>query len=38
MMELKLKEDEVYEMNYVHTLNWLSYFKNIEDIKDKNKL
>jgi len=38
MKELGLKEDEVYKMNYIHCLNWLGYFKNLEDIKDKNKL
>jgi hypothetical protein len=38
MEKLNLKEDEVYKMTYVHCLNWLGYFKNKEELKDKNRL
>lgn len=33
-----MTEKEIYKMNYIHGLNWLSYFKNIDDFKEKNKL
>lgn len=35
---LNMTEKEIYKMNYIHGLNWLSYFKNVDDFKDKNKL
>lgn len=35
--ELSMKENEIYEMNYIHSLNWLSYFKNKNDV-EKNKI
>lgn len=39
--ELNTTEDKVYEMNYISGLNWLSYFKNRnevqENINKKNK-
>jgi hypothetical protein len=36
--ELLIKEEEIYEMNYIHVLNWLSYFyQRDEVIKRKNK-
>ncbi len=38
MEKLNLKEDEVYKMSYVHCLNWLGYFKNKEELKNKNSL
>lgn len=38
MDKLKLKETEVYEMTYVHCLNWLGYFKNKEELNKKNEL
>jgi|AntAceMinimDraft_18_1070375.scaffolds.fasta_scaffold655055_2 hypothetical protein len=39
--KLNLKETEVYVMNYIHTLNWLGYWKNKNDVKsakEKNSL
>jgi hypothetical protein len=38
MEKLKLKENEVYKMSYIHCLNWLGYFKNKKELKDKNAL
>jgi len=38
MKELNKTDEEVYKMNYISCLNWLGYFKNKEDIKDKNSL
>jgi len=38
MDKLNLKEDEVYEMSYIHCLNWLGYFKNKEQMNNKNSL
>jgi hypothetical protein len=36
--ELNMKEEEVYDMNYIHMLNWLSYWYQVEEIsKRKNK-
>lgn len=38
ILELNMKENEVYNMNYISALNWLSYFKNRDEvIKNKNK-
>jgi hypothetical protein len=38
MKELNKSDEEVYKMNYISALNWLSYFKNKEELKDKNRL
>ena len=38
MDKMREPEDKIYEKNYISCLNWLSYFKNKEDIKDKNSL
>lgn len=38
MEKMREPEDKIYEKNYVSCLNWLSYFKNKEDIKDKNSV
>jgi hypothetical protein len=38
MEKLKEPEEKIYEKNYISCLNWLSYFKNINDTKDKNSL
>jgi hypothetical protein len=36
--ELNIKEEEVYDMNYLHALNWLSYWYQIDEIeRRKNK-
>lgn len=38
--ELNMKENEIYKMNYIHGLNWLSYFLNrdkIAEAKQKQK-
>jgi hypothetical protein len=36
--ELNTTEEEVYEMNYIHCLNWLSYFyQRDETLRRKNK-
>jgi len=35
--KLHMKEDEIYLMNYIHSLNWLAYFKNKADVEDKNR-
>lgn len=32
--ELNLKPDEVYEMNYISCLNWLSMYDQLEKIKN----
>ena len=32
--KLNMKPDEVYKMNYIGVLNWLSVFKNIEDVNN----
>jgi hypothetical protein len=33
-----MKEEEIYEMNYIHVLNWLSYFYQRDEVmKRKNK-
>ncbi|MCP4761450.1 MAG: hypothetical protein GY870_06685 [archaeon] len=37
--KLNLKEDEVYELNYIHSLNWMMlwYQENkVEEAKNKN--
>jgi hypothetical protein len=36
--KLNMTENEIYKMNYIHGLNWLSYFKNLDDFKDKHKI
>jgi len=39
--KLNLTEKQVYKMNYLHSLNWLSYYyqKNkVEELKHTNKL
>jgi len=38
MKELNKTDEDVYKMNYVSCLNWLGYFKNKEEIKDKNSV
>lgn len=38
MKKLNEPEENIYKKNYISCLNWLSYFKNIEDVKDKNSL
>jgi hypothetical protein len=42
MTELNINEKKVYKMNYLHALNWLSYFyqrdKAIEAKNKQNKL
>jgi hypothetical protein len=33
-----MKEEEVYDMNYLHSLNWLSYWYQLNEVeKRKNK-
>jgi hypothetical protein len=33
-----MKEEEVYDMNYIHALNWLSFwYQQAEVEKNKNK-
>lgn len=32
--ELNMKVDEVYEMNYISGLNWLSFFKNRNEVEN----
>lgn len=32
IQELNMKENEVYEMNYISSLNWLSYFDNRDEV------
>ena len=34
---LNMVENEVYEMNYIHSLNWLAYLKHKRDIEDKKR-
>jgi hypothetical protein len=39
--ELNMKEKEVYKMNYIHSLNWLSYWYNrdkVAEAKQKNNI
>jgi hypothetical protein len=39
--ELRMTEKEVYKMNYIHSLNWLSYFyqrNKVEETKLKQKV
>ena len=31
--ETNSTEKEAYKKNYISTLNWLSYLKNVEDVK-----
>jgi hypothetical protein len=38
MERLKETEEQIYKKNYISCLNWLSYFKNINDMKNKNSL
>jgi hypothetical protein len=38
MEKMREPEEEIYKKNYISCLNWLSYFKNKEDIKDKNSV
>jgi hypothetical protein len=38
MERLKEPEEKIYKKNYISCLNWLSYFKNINDMKNKNSL
>lgn len=38
MEKMKEPEEKIYEKNYISCLNWLSYFKNKESIKDQNSL
>ena len=38
MKELNKTDDDVYEMNYISCLNWLGYFKNKEELKNKDSL
>ena len=36
-----MKEKEVYKMNYIHSLNWLSYWYNrdkVAEAKQKNNI
>lgn len=35
--ELNMKPDEVYEMNYISALNWLSMFNERDKFLEKNK-
>jgi len=40
IIKLQIKEKEVYKMNYINSLNWLSYFKakdKVESNKQNNK-
>jgi hypothetical protein len=32
--ELNITEKQAYKMNYIHVLNWLSYFKNVNDVRE----
>lgn len=32
-----MSEEKAYEMNYIHSLNWLSYFKNKNDVEEKKR-
>jgi len=32
--ETNQTEAEVYDMNYIHSLNWLSYLKNVNDVQN----
>jgi hypothetical protein len=34
--ELNMKPKEVYEMNYIECLNWLTLFSEIEEEQKKN--
>ena len=34
--ELNMKEKEVYKMNYISALNWLSFFKERDEINKNN--
>lgn len=38
MKELNKTDDQIYVMNYIGCLNWLGYFKNKEELKNKNSL
>jgi hypothetical protein len=38
MEKLGESENKIYKKNYISCLNWLSYFKNLDDIKNKNSL
>jgi hypothetical protein len=38
MKKMNEPEEKIYKKNYISCLNWLSYFKNVEDVKDKNSV
>jgi len=38
MNKMGEKEEDIYKKNYISCLNWLSYFKNLDDLKDKNSV
>jgi hypothetical protein len=33
-----MNPDEIYKMKYIGFLNWLSYFKEVDMIKEKQKI